>query len=53
MELFERCTYFRCRNCKKDVTKLNTNFGKCAECKYLEARNIFSIKDYNNYLKKG
>lgn len=53
MDIAERCTYFRCTRCGKEVFHLGTYFGMCGECHHLEALGIVTIQQYNKYLKTG
>lgn len=51
-------TIINCKHCGKELNKIDKRFaeeyydGLCSECSYLKCLNIYTIEDYNNYLKR-
>lgn len=43
-----------CRRCKRQLTIIADKLGynKCAECNYFDSIGVYSIEDYNEWLKK-
>ena len=42
-----------CEKCKENLSLTEAKFGStCTNCKYFELRRVYTIEDYNNWLKK-
>lgn len=45
-----------CQHCRKrriSIGASNAGFTKCPECIHLELNRVYTIQDYNNYLKRN
>lgn len=44
-----------CTHCRTQLTLIADSLGmrKCAQCLYFESIGVYTIEDYNNYLRKN
>lgn len=47
------CTYFRCASCGKELHGNDRYDRECSECRYLHSLGIYTIEQYNEWLRKN